>query len=75
MLVLDEPTSALDPRSERLIQESLAAISTDLTLFVVTHRMTLLGVCDRILVIVDGRVDGFGRTQEMRTVNEYLGAV
>jgi ABC-type multidrug transport system fused ATPase/permease subunit len=74
MLVLDEPTSALDPRSESLIQESLAEISRDLTLFVVTHRMTMLAVCDSVLVLVDGRVDGFGRTHVLRETNEYLSA-
>lgn len=75
VLVLDEPTSALDPRSEALIQESLRTISEDLTLFVVTHRMGLLDVCDRLLVLVDGRVDGFGSAAELRSVSEYFSAV
>jgi ABC-type multidrug transport system fused ATPase/permease subunit len=74
MLVLDEPTSALDPRSERLIQESLGEVTRELTLFVVTHRMTMLAVCDRVLVLVDGRVDDFGNTHVLRQTNEYLSA-
>jgi ABC-type multidrug transport system fused ATPase/permease subunit len=74
MLVLDEPTSALDPRSELLIQESLAELAHELTLFVVTHRMTMLAVCDSVLVIVGGRVDDFGRTQVLRETNEYFRA-
>ncbi|MGC2373840.1 MAG: ABC transporter ATP-binding protein, partial [Solirubrobacteraceae bacterium] len=40
VLVLDEPTSALDPHSETLIQESLAALRDELTLFIVAHRMS-----------------------------------
>jgi ATP-binding cassette, subfamily B, bacterial len=74
MLVLDEPTSALDPRSELLIQESLGEISHQLTLFIVTHRMTMLAVCDNVVVIVGGRVDGFGKTQELRETNAYFRA-
>lgn len=74
MLVLDEPTSALDPRSELLIQESLGEIAHELTLFVVTHRMTMLAVCDSVLVIVGGRVDDFGQTQVLRETNEYFRA-
>src|SRR5271165_5710133 len=38
MLVLDEPTSALDPHSETLIQESLAGLRHELTLFIIAHR-------------------------------------
>jgi ATP-binding cassette, subfamily B, bacterial len=75
VLVLDEPTSALDPRSEALIQESLRTIAKDLTLFVVTHRMSLLDVCDRLLVLVDGRVDGFGDAAGVRAESSYLSAV
>ena len=75
VLVLDEPTSALDPRSEALIQESLRTIAAGLTLFVVTHRMGLLDVCDSLLVLVDGRVDGFGDAAELRSMSEYFSAV
>ncbi|HVO55180.1 MAG TPA: ABC transporter ATP-binding protein [Solirubrobacterales bacterium] len=74
VLILDEPTSALDPQSELLIQESLAEIAEELTLFVVTHRMSMLSVCDNVLVIVDGHLDDFGRTHELRETNAYLGA-
>jgi ABC-type multidrug transport system fused ATPase/permease subunit len=74
VLVLDEPTSALDPRSEALIQESLSEIARELTLFVVTHRMTMLAVCDSVLVVVDGRVDDFGSTSLLCETNEYLRA-
>jgi ATP-binding cassette, subfamily B, bacterial len=74
VIVLDEPTSALDPRSERLIHESLEQLAADLTIFVVTHRMTMLSVCDRVLVIVDGRVDDCGETDALRASNAYLSA-
>jgi phospholipid/cholesterol/gamma-HCH transport system ATP-binding protein len=59
ILFLDEPTSGLDPIAAtefdnlvRYLQSSL-----DLTIFMVTHDVdSLFGVCDRIAVLVDGKV-------------------
>ena len=59
VLVLDEPTSALDPHAEQLIRESLAALKHHLTLFVVAHRISTLDTCERVMVIVDGRLQAF----------------
>ena len=72
MLVLDEPTSALDPQSEALIAESLHTIRKDLTLFIVAHRMSTLEMCDRVMVIVGGRLVGFDTRGELRRSNEYF---
>ena len=72
ILVLDEPTSALDPQSEALIAESLHTIRKDLTLFIVAHRMSTLEMCDRVMVIVDGRLVGFDTRAELRRSNEYF---
>ena len=59
VLILDEPTSALDPSSEDLIQASLRELKEKLTIFIVAHRMSTLGICDRVMVIVDGRLAAF----------------
>jgi ABC-type multidrug transport system fused ATPase/permease subunit len=71
MLVLDEPTSALDPHSERLIQGSLAALKGELTLFVVAHRMSTLDMCERVLVLVDGRLEAFDTVDRLRLDSSY----
>lgn len=71
VLILDEPTSALDPHSERLIQESLATLRHKLTLFIVAHRMSTLDICDRIMVIVDGRLEAFDVAERLRSENDY----
>jgi ABC-type multidrug transport system fused ATPase/permease subunit len=71
VLVLDEPTSALDPRAEQLIQDSLGALKHKLTLFIVAHRMSTLEICERVMVIIDGRLEAFDRIAELRTNNEY----
>jgi ABC-type multidrug transport system fused ATPase/permease subunit len=75
ILVLDEPTSALDPQTEVRIQESLMAVKQRLTLFVVAHRMSTLDICDRMMVIVDGRLQAFGAVHELRANSAYYRAV
>lgn len=71
VLVLDEPTSALDPRAEQVIQESLIGLKDKLTLFIVAHRMSTLDICERVMVVVDGRLQAFDRIDELRRNNAY----
>jgi ATP-binding cassette subfamily B protein len=71
VLVLDEPTSALDPHSETLIQESLASLRQQLTLFIIAHRMSTLDICDRVMVIVDGRLVAFDTRALLQEQNPY----
>ena len=72
MIVLDEPTSALDPHSEKLIQVSLEALMGEVTLFIVAHRHTTLRLCDRMMVIRDGRLEAFGRPSEVASESAYF---
>jgi ABC-type multidrug transport system fused ATPase/permease subunit len=71
MLVLDEPTSALDPHSETLIQESLGTLRDELTLFIIAHRMSTLDICDRVMVIIDGRLVAFDTRANLQEHNSY----
>jgi ATP-binding cassette subfamily B protein len=71
VLVLDEPTSALDPKSESLIQESLTGLKHELTLFIVAHRMSTLDICDRVMVVIDGRLAGFDTIEALQRSNPY----
>jgi ATP-binding cassette, subfamily B, bacterial len=71
ILVLDEPTSALDPRSEALIQDSLLGLKGGLTIFAIAHRISTLDMCDRVMVIVDGRLDAFDTTASLLASNPY----
>jgi len=71
LLVLDEPTSALDPRSEALIQESLESMRSELTLFIIAHRMSTLTICDRVMVVLDGTINAFDSLSELTAGNEY----
>ena len=59
VLVLDEPTSALDVQSESAVQQTLASLRGQRTIFVVAHRLSTLRICDRILVMNNGRIEAF----------------
>ncbi len=71
VLVLDEPTSALDPTSESLIQESLSGLKEHLTLFIVAHRMSTLNICDRVMIIINGKLAGFDTIPYLQRHNTY----
>jgi len=60
LLVLDEPTSALDGHSEALIRSTIAALHGRVTVVVIAHRMSTIDMCDRIMVVEDGRVTALG---------------
>ena len=56
ILILDEATSALDPESEALLNANLLRIARGRTMLIVSHRLSSLVECDRILVLEKGRV-------------------
>jgi ABC-type multidrug transport system fused ATPase/permease subunit len=72
MLVLDEPTSALDPRSEALVQESLALLKGRLTLFVIAHRLSTLDLCDRVMVLRDGKIEAFAPPADVVASSDFF---
>ncbi|MGP7796932.1 type I secretion system permease/ATPase [Sphingomonas sp. CLY1604] len=54
--LLDEPTAAMDEGAERHFIEQLGTWSRDRTLIVATHRMRMLEIVSRIIVIDNGTV-------------------
>ena len=56
IILLDEPTSAMDLTSERQIIQNLKSYFNKQTLIVVTHRMSLLQLVDRVIAVDDGKV-------------------
>lgn len=56
ILVLDEPTSNLDNLSEHQVKKNIASIANDKTLILITHKMSMLQLVDRVVVIDKGKV-------------------
>lgn len=72
VLILDEPTSALDMKSEYLIQQTLQKLRGELTLFIVAHRLSTLSLCDRIMVLEDGRIAAMGSHDQVAEHNTFF---
>jgi ATP-binding cassette, subfamily C, bacterial exporter for protease/lipase len=65
-LVLDEPNASLDDAGEQaLVQMLLQLRQRGATVLVVTHRTSVLPACDKLLVLRDGQVAGFGPRDEV----------
>ena len=61
LVVLDEPNSSLDEAGERALVHAIAQRKALGTTFVImTHRTSLLGVSDKMLVLRDGVQQMFG---------------
>jgi len=58
LLILDEATSSLDIETETKIIKNINAIK-DLTLIMISHRLSSLEMCDRIFEVRDGRLIEF----------------
>ncbi|MCW2938863.1 MAG: transporter ATPase [Actinomycetia bacterium] len=66
LLFLDEPTSGLDPGLDKSVMQMLRSLADDgRTVVTVTHSVTNLNVCDRLLVLAPGgKIAYFGRPSE-----------
>lgn len=68
IVFLDEPTGGVDPIARRQFWDMLyEAAASGITVFVTTHYMDEAEYCDRITVMVDGRVEALGRPTELKT--------
>ena len=56
ILLLDEPTSALDIHAESMVIRGLKRIWAEKTVVVVTHKLSLMSICDRVVVLDTGRI-------------------
>ena len=64
LVVLDEPTAALDPLAEQAVYERFIERSKGRTSVLISHRLSSVRSCDRILVIDNGTIveDGDHKT-------------
>lgn len=68
LVFLDEPTGGVDPITRRQFWDLIyEAAESGVTIFVTTHYMDEAEYCDRICIMVDGRIDALGKPQELRT--------
>ncbi len=56
MMLLDEPTNAMDQTTEAELIANLKIEIQDKTLFLVTQKMSVLELCDRVIVMHNGKL-------------------
>lgn len=71
IMILDEPTSALDPISEANIYRNFAELTGDKTTILVSHRLGITSIVDRILVFKEGQIIESGSHGELMNNNGY----
>lgn len=67
VVFLDEPTGGVDPATRRQFWQLIYdAASRGITVFVTTHYMDEAEYCDRISIMVDGKISAIGTPDELK---------
>ncbi|UNU25556.1 ABC transporter ATP-binding protein [Microcoleus vaginatus HSN003] len=69
VLIFDEPTAALDPKTEHEIYSIFRHIAAGKTTIVISHRLGLAKIADRIAVMENGKIAEIGTHDELIASN------
>lgn len=70
ILILDDSTSAVDTATDASIRQSLKQHRGEMTTLIIAQRIASVQDADRIIVMEDGKIDGFGTHEELLATNE-----
>lgn len=70
VLILDDSTSAVDTATDSKIRRAFAEEIPGTTKIIIAQRISSIKDCDKIIVMEDGYVDGFGTHDELLLANE-----
>ena len=70
ILILDDSTSAVDTKTDALIRKSFKEEIPDTTKIIIAQRISSVQDADKIIVLNDGAIDGFGTHEELLSNNE-----
>ena len=70
ILILDDSTSAVDTATDAKIRKAFAEEIPGTTKLIIAQRISSVQNCDRIIVMDDGQVNGFGNHEELLKSNE-----
>ena len=70
ILILDDSTSAVDTATDAKIRRAFREEIPDTTKFIIAQRISSVQDADRILVLDNGKVNGFGTHEELLASNE-----
>ncbi len=69
ILILDDSTSAVDTKTDALIREAFREEIPDTTKLIIAQRVSSVQDADHILVLENGRIDGWGTHEELLKTN------
>jgi ABC-type multidrug transport system fused ATPase/permease subunit len=72
LLILDEATSALDNITEKSVMQAVNALSGDVTVVLIAHRLTTVRNCANIYVLENGDIIAQGTYDELVQKNELF---
>lgn len=71
IVFLDEPTGGVDPIARRQFWEMIyQAVDRGITVFVTTHYMDEAEYCDRVSIMVDGRIDALDSPRRLKEITD-----
>ena len=70
ILILDDSTSAVDTATDAKIRRAFREEIPDTTRLIIAQRISSVQECDRIIVMDNGRVSGFGTHEELLRSNQ-----
>ena len=73
ILILDEATSALDVQTEKAVMDSVNKLSKNLTIILITHRLSTVKNCDMIYLLEKGQIKNQGTFNELKKVINMFG--
>ena len=69
VLILDDSTSAVDTRTDALIRKAFREEIPDTTKLIIAQRVSSIQNADRIIVMDNGEINGFGTHEELLKTN------
>ncbi|MBW6411358.1 ABC transporter ATP-binding protein [Clostridium weizhouense] len=70
ILILDDSTSAVDTKTDALIRRAFKETIPDTTKIIIAQRISSVQDADKIIVLNDGKIDGFGTHEELLNSND-----
>ena len=66
VVIFDDSLSAVDAETESLILKRLREETKEHTTIIISHRLSSLSLCDRIIVLRNGQIEALGTPGELR---------
>lgn len=70
ILILDDSTSAVDTKTDALIRQAFKETIPNTTKIIIAQRISSVQDSDKIIVLDDGKINGFGTHEELLENNE-----